>query len=405
MRTIGALKRNEIVLKNFQHISLSTGEFGVQVDIDQSGNFLIKATLICTDNEDLFDGSETESDYSRLYEPYFSDVFRGSHSLVWQYPKKLEQKVGVQRYYLVLEPYACKFIPEFISKNIKFLRAYHAPKFIELVRQSPAYLEGIGMTKADGYTIAGRTNLAFSNGESLTTSTQPAQKFDVAEVIPEIEIPDSVLNKLGTSNATVLEAVRLASIFYTKPLRIGTAGIDPTQFSELPIEARLNLIWSGESALQCAGLRNMWLDMAAGSRLVPKVRHVGAYNYYPPFEDLVPYSHALAEFWVSEWDKWVAIDPWYGFMFKKDGDFLSTTELTQLSTAEKLRVDLAPIIPQVQQYIQNIDGDKTYIIRSAKDGAPPLVSVWNNGSYHMGYMDYFNVVDFGPEMSARETPK
>jgi len=388
--TNASLNQDDIILTGFTH-STSENLPGATIQIEQSPLSLTFSDLITTDN-DLF----SQDNKNSLGTSYSTNTFRGANNISWAYPPELEKPATSQRYYMVLKPYACKLIPQ--SLYSAFAKSCLSPKYIELIRQTPAYLASIGIDKPDGYTIAGRTNLALPM--KVDIQSQAGIQFKPTEIKPYLSIPKEVYDRLKTNNPTVLEAVRLTNVFYSKPIRVGTAGISQAQFNALPIDSRLDLIWSGKSAFQCAGLRDMWLEMAASSNIIPKVRRVGAYNYYPPFQDLVPYSHALAEFWVPEWNKWVGIDPWYGMMFRLDGILLDTTELTELSAEDKERVEMLPIVPKIKQYTQSLDGKKSYSSLSVKQNAPALSSKWANGSYSMGYMDYFNTVDLGASMSA-----
>ena len=397
-----SLQQDDITLTKFRHASPPINNGGVLVRIEQSTLSFTTAMLVTTGNVDLFNGTEPDKNGFETFTKYKNEIFGGPEDMVWSYPAALEATLKQQRYCLIFKPTVCQILPSFVSNNLSFAQSCKTPKYIELIRQSPAHLATIGMNKADGYTIAGRTNLTLPT--TIDLAKQASLSYEPMETLPNLIVASEIRDQLNTDNPTVLEAVRLASIFYTQPIRIGSAGIARTQFNALPIKSRLDLVWSGQSAFQCAGMRDMWLEMAASSTLIPKVRRVGAYNYFPPFKGLVPYSHALAEFWVPEWGKWVGIDPWFGFMFRLDGRLLSATELMQLSSTEKQRMEMLPTTPMIRQYTQSLDGKKPYSSLTVKEAAPPLLSPnWQDGTgtYNMGYLDYFNAVDFGEELSAK----
>lgn len=268
--------------------------------------------------------------------------------------------------------------------------------YVELIRQPAALLAQWGMDRPTGYTILGRTDLAVpSRGQSDVEPAVPVEPFP-----PELSsaiLPDEVRASLSGAPAEVIEAARLAAILYREPIRSGPSPRAYETFVSLPLLERIMKLRTGDHAVMCAGFRDLWLALAAASPDMGPVRQVGAYSFYPALGDLIPYSHAVAEFWIESERRWVLIDPWFGFMLRRDGRFLGVADLLE-PIRDPTQIEIVAVVPRVERFLLNKRADEESWDRFSgpvSQIAPAMTPKLNGAVYEPGYLQYFKAVHYG----------
>ena len=107
----------------------------------------------------------------------------------------------------------------------------------------------------------------------------------------------------------------------------------------------------------CQGIRDLFLHLTSATDI--KARAVSALNYYPLFNDLTPFSHATAEVWIQDLNKWVIVDPWFGFaLMTKEGNPVSAEDII-LRIVDFNKIAIVPLIESRRTFSTRIDGTKT----------------------------------------------
>lgn len=185
---------------------------------------------------------------------------------------------------------------------------------IQFVRQSAAELaEAFSFDKPTGYTILSFNNISFINSDIQSKIELPSDYGHRIHLVPRKDTPFG-LPKLDL-------AAQITGTIYSHPMKFGPskAGAFKT------LKDRFKALENGEDAAQCRDVRNLFLHASHHYGL--NVRLIGLYNYGPRFQDLISYSHAIAEVETSL--GWIAIDPWNNMTFKVDGKFASVKDLRQ----------------------------------------------------------------------------
>jgi hypothetical protein len=181
-----------------------------------------------------------------------------------------------------------------------------------------------------------------------------------------------------------------------------------SEFLSLPVQERIRQMRAGEYAVMCAGFRDMWLALAAGSPELGIVRHVGAYNFSPPLGDLVPLSHALAELWVASEQRWVLIDPWFGFMLRRNGRFLGVSDLLATEANHPdATLELVALVSRVRRFMLQKIGDHTSreeLSSPVREIAPGLTPKLLDSGYQPGYLQYFRAIEYGAAIGGKSGP-
>lgn len=248
--------------------------------------------------------------------------------------------------------------------------------WFELVRQSSRWLKmKFDFDKSGGYTILGRRSISVAGGSKpvlglLVFRGQP----DLSEVSP-------------TGNSDFPE-VRLAtglfSFLWQQPLKQGPTSQSYSEYLEQPFHTKLERIRSGDFAVMCQGMRDLFLHASAGVRGL-KVRAVEAFNYASHFRDLIPYGHSTSEVWVEDLEKWVLFDVWLGVMIvDRAGVPVGASDL-QRAPADCKIVALAEEMPRM---VQRSDG--TIVSTTYRPSSTRLTefSCYSEGC-SPGFVEYF----------------
>jgi len=245
--------------------------------------------------------------------------------------------------------------------------------YIELLRQSAVHLERrYGFAKPGGYTIVARSTIGLPRTEEpLYADTSYVQPIETS--LPSFAVEDV---RPGTPRS-VAESIGLMRFIWAKPLRLGPVNDrGPFQLSALK---RLEMLEKGEWSAQCADMRYIFVDLAANSPGISRVRYVHLFQYHPFFPDLVPNSHGAAEVYADEIEQWVLVDPWYGHLFELNGQYLSVEDIRRMPSDERRNIKVVDAVPDV-----DVPASSSALVESG------IVLT-------EGYYTYFNTVQYGPD--------
>jgi hypothetical protein len=303
-----------------------------------------------------------------------------------------------QNHVVVFYPLGCTWLPAHVVAAVQDAGLCRSAGHIEIVRQSPSFLKArYDFDKPDGYSIAGRRSVRLPQAEE-----KKSVEIVDGEAIPLVvatQLAPEIVARIGEGRRELKQAARLISFMNEQPARVGP--IKNTPDAAADAAARLDAIRGGESAVQCQGFRDIWLELAVRMPGVERVRSVAAYNYFPPFADLITFSHALAEIYVSDEGRWILIDPWFGFSLRHAGRFLGVGDLTALRRNENEVIEIVPLVTEIRRFVVSAEGTQPARASSVAATAPPMRSRFANGSYQLGYVDYFASVTYGPEYRRR----
>jgi hypothetical protein len=248
--------------------------------------------------------------------------------------------------------------------------------WFELVRQSSMWLrKKFSFEKPGGYTILGRRSISVADGPTpavrrLEFRGQP----DLSEIGP---VGDS-------SFPEVRLATGLFSFLWQQPAKQGPTSKNYSEFLEQPFQTKLDRIRTGDFAIMCQGMRDMFLHASEGVKGL-KVRAVEAFNYAPLIRDLIPYCHATSEIWVEDLGKWVLFDSWVGVMIvDRAGTPIGASDVQQ-DPANCRIVALADELPRM---VQRSDG--TIVCTTYRPSSTRLTEFsCNSEGCTPGFVEYF----------------
>ncbi len=250
---------------------------------------------------------------------------------------------------------------------------------MEVLRQSAAdLLRKFGFRKEDGYSIIGRTSFALPQSpKALTRTASYVRPLD--RPMPDLSPYDhEALSRMWPEE--IAEAARIMRYIWSRPVRLGPNNDGSVR--KLDALTRLERLWEGSWSTQCGDLRDIFLDLAAASPRIPRVRYVGAYQYYPIWPDLIANSHAIAEIYAESIERWVAVDPLFGAFYTLDGQFLSVEEIVRLGAEGFEDVEALNVV----------EGRSSPIHRKVDESI----------ALEHGYFGYFGTVEYGPEVRSAE---
>ncbi len=309
----------------------------------------------------------------------------------------LDDQLRETPYIGLVTPKACVGLANYLPD---FLCSSHA--FVEFIRQPPALLRSWGLDRPSGYVILGRTNLQ-TPAENWENATPTAKVDRLPQQARAYELHVPIQRKLSSEPAEVQEAARLTDFLYQNAIRSGPSPKTYADFLGLALGKKIRALQSGEHAVMCAGFRDLWLSVAASAPAMGPVRPIGAYNFYPAIGDLVTFSHALAEFWVQSEQRWVLIDPWFGFMLKRDGRLLGVQDLVGGETDS---IEMVSIVHRIRRFSMNESASAGWEITEGptskiapKVDEPVIASV-----YQPSYIQYFKAIEYGQPIGSYGTP-
>ena len=304
-----------------------------------------------------------------------------------------------QNHLVVFYPLGCIWLPARIVTAIQNVGLCHGAGYIEIVRQSPEFLRAqYNFDKPDGYSIAGRRTIELPQADEERSAKIVDGNPVPLQLLPQLA--PEIAARIGDGHAELKQAARLIAFMNEQPVRIGPVKDAP----HADATARLAAIRAGESAVQCQGFRDIWLELAVRVPGIERVRSVSAYNYFPPFEDLVTFSHALAELYVSDERRWILIDPWFGFSLRYAGRFLGVADLAALRQDEKAAIEVVPLVDRVRRFTIAAGGARRPSASSVAEIAPPMRSRFVKGRYQLGYLEYFASIAYGASIGGAGRP-
>lgn len=257
--------------------------------------------------------------------------------------------------------------------------------FLEIIRQSEDFLaKKFGFKRSAGYCIAGRRNVLL--GQYKKVQEQAPYVFFGDAVVP---LANKAADKFG-SNGEIQIATEILEWMFSKNLNTGPINRNHKSYELATFEQKIAMLEKGKYAVQCATFRDLFVHAAAVKGL--DVRCIGALNYSPQHPDLLSYTHALCEIWVSTFQRYIIFDPWFGgLMVTKDGSPIGAEQLQALTSLEGL--NLTSVVPEVERLIIDGAGNPTQYHFRFTDVS--LHSIFFNkkvGSCMPGYFEYFQHV-------------
>lgn len=286
----------------------------------------------------------------------------------------LEFEMNHDIYYITVQviPYICIGSESYSLQNlIPSNYCSERIQYISLLRQTENYTKKYGFNSP--YTVYSSGNLLFKS-RAKNNEPSPLYPHDKVSIVGDyrVQIPDDI------NFPELREATSILSYIYSTPIYIGGgASMSEDDFLRLPPKQRLDLVWSGQFRVSCAGVRDIWLDIAKESDILSgKVRHVSAYqNELLSSSDLVFKSHALVEVYIEQLEKWVVFDPWFGVVLHEKRELLSADDMVNKKSYNSDRLDYINLVSP------NINIDNEAPIFNLKD-----------------YCDFFGLVRYGPKL-------
>ncbi|MCM8537807.1 MAG: transglutaminase domain-containing protein [Lentisphaeraceae bacterium] len=304
----------------------------------------------------LYDSSHVQIKLDESFTEY-AVVFNES------YPGKIDLKINSLSYEKIHNNTITCLLAEgyYEQSSIIYLLKESESKvyYLELLRQSEEDLwNKFQYKKPGGYTILSRTNLVLPN-----------EQIPIFETAIQTSLNELPLPKLKPTFETHIPSLNLAldviKEIWQSHLSCGPSNKPPKSIT-CPVK-RLHALRLGEVSTMCSDVSALFINLSVLYGL--KARSVKLYAYYPPFDDLITFSHALAEVYSPELNKWLAIDPWYSFYMKSEKLFLSIEEILPINNKEEINLNF--VLPKRKAFFQEA------CIRS--------------------YWDYFGTTIYGPE--------
>jgi hypothetical protein len=197
--------------------------------------------------------------------------------------------------------------------------------YLEILRQSSKLLyEKWQFKKAGGYSVLGRTNIQTVKQEIQIIETSYIQPLDTEETLPDFTAYQKSYKHLGQD---VSLGIGIASYMWAQNPELGASNSrEPFTLSPL---TRLRMLSAGEWSTSCGDFMFIYTNIAAFTAGIAGIRTAQLYQYSPQFPGLIAHSHAAAEMYSAEDNKWIYFDPWFGLIFrdKEDKKLLSLTEI------------------------------------------------------------------------------
>lgn len=260
------------------------------------------------------------------------------------------------------------------SNLIVFLRCLkicNVEGYMEVLRQSSDLLKKRwSFNKPDGYSIIARSSIQLPEDKKVFYSSE-RYSVPYKEKITSLSIssfyPEKSLDPAIDESVAIMRYIWDGNITTGPNNYRSAASLDPIE--------RLSLIRQGKWSVQCADTRNIFLDLAISSPKISHSRYVGLYLYYPPFRDLITPSHAVAEIYSENLQKWIMVDPWFGAIYRLGNKYLSAADINQMTPTER----------------KLIVADNFVSTRLS-----PIGQEGNSIYLEYGYFSYFGAVEYGP---------
>jgi len=259
--------------------------------------------------------------------------------------------------------------------NVLFFKDSKSKKrigYIELLRQSAKDLKQYyNFEKKDGYTILGRTNIILPEGKKFINSNIPI-------IIPSrrpypVSIKEFYPHERYEPEIT--EAIAAIRYLWSEPINIGPT--NQILDSSYGVLRRLEMLRQGEWSTQCSDFRTLFNNLVLHSNIIRKVRRVELRQHFPTFTDLIVNSHSISEIYVEGLHKWIAVDPWFGYLFTVDGKYVNTQEIASMKSEKYSKIKIEKWVPDRKISTQLPEENEFIIISN-------------------GYFGYFGSIEYGP---------
>ncbi len=223
---------------------------------------------------------------------------------------------------------------------------------LQLARETPEFLKReYGFSHETGYVVIERNTFLLRKVEDRHARTVPHRPVDSEAVRRNVQamiiehVPGALeaLRADGEDN----EAAVYKSAIITRFLwgLYSSTGPSNSIRPDMNTYQILRAIRESGETVQCAGTRDLFIDVARLSGSGLEVRKVNAFRYYPYIENVVVNSHAILE--IKTEQGWVLFDPFARVYFRqsKGGRLLSAEiikgflELGSLETIRPVHVE------------------------------------------------------------------
>jgi|SaaInlStandDraft_2_1057019.scaffolds.fasta_scaffold43381_2 hypothetical protein len=360
------------IFVNFTYENPSQSKFNLKLKNAEGKVALVEYYDSNQNNAIKFDGNE------KLYKVK-------NNILTVEFSPKMEKENDTYILKVNLMPWRC-------SKSANLYASSYCQKRIQdftVLRQTRRYLAKLGIDNT--YTIYESTNLDL---ETILSSSEEASSLYPQRYDKELNLLRD--QRIDVENnidyPEIIDSIKIVKYMYKNAIHMGgnsDNSISGNDFLMLSPLERLNLVWSNKFRVSCAGFRDIWIDIAKTlPSLSGKVRHVSAYQLDPGrSKELIFYSHALSEVYVSALKQWVLFDPWFGIVVTSGNKLISAEEFQIGFNSESLK-----FINICEQKFSK------YAVVDADEDISETVSTAMSKMNASSYSRYFGTVKYGPTL-------
>ena len=241
-----------------------------------------------------------------------------------QVSEKEIERTGEYSVVIYALPMVCGWNPE-LGRKLDLFGGCKSLGALEIVRQPSQWLlKNFNWQAPMGHSILGRRN--------LRVKEKAAPPLSNLEFIGPAKIPLAFVKEAQNRHKDwpleLVQASAAMNYLWSKKIHVGPMKKSYGTFLNETIDSKLDCVESGECAIQCQGLRDLFLHLMADEKSRVKARAVEAYNYYPPLKELQTYGHSTSEIFLSTEGRFILADPWAGFALKAKGKWVSAEDIS-----------------------------------------------------------------------------
>ena len=242
---------------------------------------------------------------------------------------------GKNEYSIIIIYKKVNFVFRLLKKVIyqKKERTY----FTEIIRQPSLFVKKTSKeNRPQGYYIFGRSNENSVIHSSFKIQIVKNKQDQIPNIFKQrLEIIKSN-NLTGKVPNILILSAKICCVLQQMKRQIGINNMSYQKYIDLPFEKKIaqNLVVPG--SFSCQWLRDLFLDAISFFEGI-QTRALDAFAQSECSEPLVRCSHAVAEVFCQNAQKWFLIDPWNNYLVKnKKGVFLNGENLQNSIVTGKL---------------------------------------------------------------------
>lgn len=303
-------------------------------------------------------------------------------------PLTAEQQNQEHSFILFSLPKLCESRVKVVNYILKSFSICKPKHFIEIIRQPENFLSNsYKFTKPLGYSILGRRTIEPAHvkpKESRKITFKGVPTLDFSNILLDSELEKKLRYK------DLKLATKIINYLWDYKILTGPIKFPYDDFLKSSFKEKLELLANNKHSVMCAGFRDLFLHASVN---IFKARSVDAYSHSEISNDLITYSHALAEIWVPEIKKWVIVDPWLAVVFQNiEGDFISSEDLKKTKDYSSIKV-----ISLKEIVVRNLINNQNQQYQINWKPHELKINKWNVNSINAapGYSDYFKEIVYG----------